>query len=355
MQYAKLGNTGVFVSRFCLGAMTFGGADNPAGNAIGRLDQTETDAIVGQALDAGINFIDTADVYGGGNSEKLVGQALKGKRHDVVLATKFSGRTGPGPNQVGQSRLHMMRSLEESLHRLQTDHIDLYQIHNLDPLTPLEEMLRSLDDAVRQGKIRYIGCSNLAAWQLMKSLGISSRDKLSSFVSVQSFYSLAGRDIEDELVPAITDAGLGLLCWSPLAGGLLSGKFDRSGSTDANSRRAKIQFPPVDQEKAFDVIESLKTIAARHSASAAQIALAWLLSRPVVTSVIVGIKKPEQLADNLKAFDIKLSDDDLKALDEVSRLPARYPGWIQTYNAKARVPQGYEYDGASWSLGERPV
>ncbi|WP_242154626.1 aldo/keto reductase [Sphingomonas sp. BAUL-RG-20F-R05-02] len=355
MRYAQLGRTGTFVSRFCLGAMTFGGADNPAGNAIGRLAQSETDAIVGQALDAGINFIDTADVYGGGGSETLLGETLKGRRHDVVLATKFSARTGAGVNQVGQSRLHLMDALEQSLTRLQTDHIDLYQIHNFDPLTPIELTLRALDDVVRQGKVRYIGCSNLAAWQLTKALGISERERLASFVSIQSYYSLAGRDVEAELIPAVEDAGIGLLCWSPLAGGLLSGKFDRNGATDANSRRAKIQFPPVDEAQTFDIIDVLKTIGAKHEGSPAQIGLAWLLSRPAVTSVLVGIKRPEQLTDNLKAFEIVLADDDLARLDEVSRFPARYPGWIQSYNAKGRVPQGYGFEGPSWALGERPA
>lgn len=355
MLYAQLGRTGTFVSRFCLGAMTFGGADNPAGNAIGRLAQSETDAIVGQALDAGINFIDTADVYGGGGSETLLGEALKNRRHDVVLATKFSSRVGAGPNQVGQSRIHLMDALEQSLTRLQTDHIDLYQIHNFDPLTPIDLTLRALDDVVRQGKVRYIGCSNLAAWQLMKALGISERERLASFVSIQSYYSLAGRDVESEIVPAVEDAGIGLLCWSPLAGGLLSGKFDRNGSKDADSRRAKIQFPPVDEAQTFDIIDVLKAIAAKHEASSAQVALAWLLSRPAVTSILVGIKRPEQLTDNLKAFDVALTADDLAQLDEVSRSPARYPGWIQSYNAKGRVPQGYEFAGASWALGERPA
>ena len=355
MRYAQLGRTGVFVSRFCLGAMTFGGGDNAAGNAIGRLTQAETDTIVGQALDAGVNFIDTADIYGGGGSESLLGETLKTRRRDVVLATKFTGRAGAGPNEAGQSRLHLMDALEQSLKRLQTDHIDLYQIHNFDPLTPFDETLRALDDVVRQGKVRYIGCSNLAAWQLMKALGVSERKGLASFVSIQSYYSLAGRDIEHELIPAIEAEGLGLLCWSPLAGGLLSGKFDRNGSADADSRRAKIQFPPVDPAQTFDIIDVLKAIAASHSASPAQIALAWLLSRPAITSVIVGIKKPEQLADNLKAFDVVLTDDNLHQLDEVSRSPARYPGWIQTYNAKGRVPQGYAFGGASWSLGERPA
>ena len=355
MEYAALGRTGTFVSRFCLGAMTFGGADNPAGHAIGRLGQTETDAIVAQAIDAGINFIDTADVYGGGGSETLLGNALKARRGDVVLATKFSGRVGSGPNEVGQSRLHLMDSLEKSLKRLQTDHIDLYQLHNFDPLTPFDEVLRALDDSVRQGKVRYIGCSSLAAWQLTKALGVSERRGLAPFVSIQSFYSLAGRDIEHELIPAIEAEGTGLLCWSPLAGGLLSGKFDRSGPSDAGSRRAKIAFPPVDEAKTFDVIDVLKAIAASHDASPAQIALAWLLSRPAVTSIIVGIKRPDQLTDNLKTFNVALTNDEFKRLDEVSRSPARYPGWIQTYNARGRVPQGNNFDGSSWSLGERPI
>ena len=355
MKYAQLGNTGVFVSRICLGAMTFGGAENAVTTAIGRLSQDETDAIVGQALDAGINFIDTADVYGGGASEIRLGDALKGRRHDVVLATKLHGRAGPGPNQIGQSRLHMMDALEASLKRLQTDHIDLYQIHNFDPLTPLEEVMRALDDVVRQGKVRYIGCSNLAAWQLMKALGISERGGFARPVSTQSYYSLAGRDIERELIPTIQDQKLGLLCWSPLAGGLLSGKFDRNGATDPNSRRAHIQFPPVDQAKTFDIIDMLKTVANRHGASAAQVALAWLLAQPAVMSVISGVKRPDQLADNLAALDLVLTDDDMAQLDEVSRLPPSYPGWIQTYNARGRVPQGHPFDGPSWVLGEQPA
>lgn len=355
MHHAQLGQTGIFVSRLCLGTMTFGGGDNPAGRAIGRLTQAETDVIVGKALDAGINFIDTADVYGGGGSETLLGETLKGRRDGVVLATKMSGRAGPGPNQIGQSRLHLMRALEDSLRRLQTDHVDLYQIHNFDPLTSLDDMLRSLDDAVRQGKVRHVGCSNLAAWQLTKALGVSERRELERFVSIQSYYSLAGRDIEHELVPAVRDAKLGLLCWSPLAGGLLSGKFDRSGTADTDARRAKIQFPPVDEARTFDIIDTLKGIAERHGASPAQVALAWLLSRDVVTSVIVGIKRPEQLDDNLGALELVLTQDDLAALDEVSRPPAAYPGWIQTYNAKARYPEGYPYAGPSWALGERPL
>ncbi|MFU9135898.1 aldo/keto reductase [Erwinia tasmaniensis] len=354
MKYAQLGTTGVFVSRLCLGTMTFGGAENAVTTAMGRLTQKETEVIVGSALDAGINFIDTADVYGGGASEEQLGQALKLRRHEVVLATKMHARVGPGPNQVGQSRIHLMNALENSLRRLKTDHIDLYQLHNFDPYTPLEEVLRTLDDAVSQGKVRYIGCSNFAGWQLMKAAGIAELRGYTHFASVQSWYSLAGRDIERELIPAVADSNVGLLCWSPLAGGLLSGKFDRSGTSDPGARRAQIQFPPVDEDKALVIIDQLKIIAERHQVSVAQIALAWVLAQPAVTSVITGVKRPDQLADNLGALDVTLSDDDLALLDEASRPPVSYPGWIQSYNGKGRVPTGYTYDGASWQLGEPP-
>jgi aryl-alcohol dehydrogenase-like predicted oxidoreductase len=355
MKYSQLGSTGVFVSRICLGAMTFGGSENAVTTAIGRLTQSESDAIVGQALDAGINFIDTADVYGGGESETRLGEAMRGRRNDVVLATKLGGRVGPGPNQIGQSRIHIMDSIEGSLKRLKTDHIDLYQIHSFDPFTPLEQVLRALDDAVCQGKVRYIGCSNFSAWQLMKGLGISESCKTARFESVQSYYSLAGRDIEHEIIPAIEDQKLGLMCWSPLAGGLLSGKFDRNGASDPRSRRANIQFPPVEETNVFNIIELLKLIAKRHDTSAAQIALSWLLAQPAVTSVITGVKSPEQLADNISAIDLVLSADEKKELDEVSRSRAMYPGWIQRYNAKGRVPEGYDFSQKSWSLGDTPV
>jgi aryl-alcohol dehydrogenase-like predicted oxidoreductase len=228
MQYRQLGQTGVFVSRVCLGAMTFGGRTTPPYDMVGGLDLGETKQLVDAALDAGVNFIDTANVYAAGESESLLGEALQRRRRDVVLATKFQSRMGPGPNDVGQSRLHMMQALEDSLKRLRTDHIDLYQIHNFDPATPLEETLRALDDAVRSGKVRYIGCSNLAAWQVMKALGVSALRNLAAFVSVQAYYSLAGRDLEHELIPMMEDQKLGLMVWSPLAGGFLSGKFDRT-------------------------------------------------------------------------------------------------------------------------------
>lgn len=352
MQYARLGSTGTFVSRICLGTMTFGGASNPVSDAIGRLGLDEVDAIVGAAVDAGVNFVDTADVYGAGASETMLGAVLGSRRKGLVLATKFSGRMGPGPNDVGQSRIHVMDALEASLARLRTDHIDLYQLHNFDRFTPLEETLGALDDAMRQGKIRYIGCSNHAAWQIVKALGVSAQSQLARYVTIQSYYSLAGRDVEHEIVPAALDQGMGLLCWSPLAGGLLSGKFDRHGATEKGSRRdirgAAAQFPPVDEERAFAIVDVLREIASRIDASPSQVALAWLLAQPAVTSVITGVKRLQQLTDNLGAIDLMLSNEDLQQLDAVSRTPSLYPGWMQAYRAKSRVPEGYPFPWASW-------
>jgi len=354
MQYRQLGTTGVFVSQLCLGTMTFGeGSAGPS--PMGNLNLTDVERIVDEAIGGGINFVDTADVYSSGNSEALVGEALKGRRNKVVLATKVSSRVGPGPNDVGQSRLHVAQALDDSLTRLKTDHIDLYQLHNFDRLTPLQETLEALDIAVRQGKVRYIGCSNFFAWQVVKALGISERRLLSRFVSVQAYYSLAGRDVERELVPAMVDEKLGLLCWSPLAGGLLSGKFDRSGSSDGDARRAKLEFPPVNRPQVFDIIDVLKDISRSRGASAAQVALAWLLARPAVTSIIVGVKRSSQLQDNLAATDLVLTTDEIARLDQVSGAAPTYPGWIQTYRANSRLPQGHPFAGASWGPGDTPV
>ena len=349
MQYKILGSTGVLVSRICLGAMTFG--DSP----LGSLSREQTDCIVGQALDSGINFIDTANVYSAGASESMLGAVLGERRNQIVLATKFHSRMGNGVNDVGQSRLHLMRALEDSLRRLRTDHIDLYQVHNFDSLTPIDETLRALDDAVRSGKIRYIGCSNYSAWQLTKALGCSERHGWERFASVQSYYSLVGRDIERELIPAVADQGVSLMCWSPLAAGLLSGKIDRYGNVDPASRRARIDFPPVDSHRVFDIIDVLKTVAERHQVSAATVAQAWLLSRPAVTSVICGVTRPEHVASAVSSTSLTLSHEDLEALDMVSRLQPSYPGWIQTYNASGRVPSGYEWSQPSWRLGQPPV
>ncbi|MBC6462231.1 aldo/keto reductase [Actinomadura sp. HBU206391] len=325
MKYEQLGTTGVFVSRIALGAMTFGGAGIPPWDVVGGLDLRDTDRLIGIALDHGVNLIDTADIYGMGESEELVGKALGSRRRDVLIATKTYARMGGGPNDVGLSRLHIMQSLEDSLRRLGTDHIDLYQIHSFDSLTPFEESLGALDDAVRQGKIRYIGASNLAAWQLMKTLGVSDRRGLARFVSLQSYYSLAGRELEREILPALRDQGLGLLVWSPLAGGLLSGKFDRTGTTDDNARRAKADFPLVDRERAYDIIDALRVVAARHEVQVSRVALAWVFAQPGVTSTIVGARRPDQLIDNLAADDLVLTAQDLDELDGVSAVPLEYP------------------------------
>jgi aryl-alcohol dehydrogenase-like predicted oxidoreductase len=338
MKYAQLGATGVFVSRISLGAMSFGGRGSQVWDAVGALDVKETDRLVGAALDHGVNLIDTADVYAAGESEELLGQVLGARRRDVILATKMTARMAPGPNDVGQSRLHIMRSLEDSLRRLRTDHIDLYQIHNVDPITPFEESLAALDDAVRQGKIRYIGASNLTAWQMMKALGVSERRGWARFASLQSYYSLAGRDIEREILPLVQDQKVGMLVWSPLAAGLLSGKFDRDGTSDDGARRARFEFPPVNLERAYDVIDALRLVAARHEVGVARVALAWVLAQPGVTSAIIGAKRPEQLAENLAATELELTAQDLAELDAASALPVEYPAWIQTNHA-ARFPQ----------------
>jgi aryl-alcohol dehydrogenase-like predicted oxidoreductase len=334
MKYRPLADTGVFVSELCLGTMTFGGAQQ-FWSVIGGLDQTAATALVHRALDAGVNFIDTADVYAAGESETMVGHALQGRRHEVVLATKVRGRTGPGPNQVGLSRLHLVEAVEASLRRLRTDYIDLYQIHRPDPLTSLEDTLRALDDLVRAGKVRYVGCSNLEAWVLMKALGISQARGLERFRCTQSYYSLVGRELERHTLPLLADQGLGLLVWSPLAGGFLSGKFTRTGG-DEKARRAKFDFPPVDKGKGFEVLDVLGAVAARRGASVAQVALAWLLARDAVTSVIIGARNPAQLEDNLKAVDLVLTDEDRQALDEVSKLPPEYPAWMDALGSDRR-------------------
>jgi aryl-alcohol dehydrogenase-like predicted oxidoreductase len=265
----------------------------------------------------------------------MTGKALAGRRHEVVLATKVRGRMGPGPNEVGLSRLHIIESVEASLKRLGTDYIDLYQIHRFDALTSIEDTLRALDDLVRAGKVRYIGCSNLPAWYLMKSLAVSREQRLERFKCTQSYYSLAGRDLEREMIPLLKDQHLGLLVWSPLAGGFLSGKFTRDGG-DESARRAKFDFPPVDKEKGFTILDVLTTIATAHGVTVAQIALAWILANDAVSSVIIGARKIAQLDDNLKSIDIALTPDDLKALDDVSKLAVEYPAWMDSLGTDRR-------------------
>ena len=335
MKYRQLADTGVFVSELCLGAMTFGGRGQIWEN-IGGLDQSAADGIVHHALDEGINFIDTANVYSAGESETMVGKALAGRRHGVVLATKVRGRMGQGANEVGLSRLHIMEAVEASLKRLGTDYIDLYQIHRFDPLTAIDDTLRALDDLVRAGKVRYIGCSNLLAWHLMKALAVSRAQNLERFKCTQSYYSLVGRELEAEMIPLLKDQGLGLLVWSPLAGGFLSGKFTRTGGDEA-ARRAKFDFPPVNKEKGFDILDVLADVARKHDGSSvAQVALAWILANDAVTSVIIGARKLSQLDDNLKSVDLTLSADELKALEEVSKRPLEYPAWMEVLGSDRR-------------------
>ena len=342
MKFKQLGRTGLYVSEICLGTMTFGGNEE-AGiwKAIGSLPQAEVDAIMGKALAAGVNFFDTADVYSFGASEQRLGQSLKNlgvKRSDVVLATKVFGQMGPGPNDRGASRGHIMDSVKASLERMQTDHIDLYQIHGNDAVTPIDETLRALDDLVSQGLVRYVGVSNWAAWKIAKALGLSEAKGYARFETLQAYYTIAGRDLERELVPMLSAEQLGLMVWSPLAGGLLSGKFGPGSNNPENARRTNFDFPPVNVDRAWACVEVMRDVAQAHGASVARVALAWLLAKPHVMSVIIGAKTVEQLDDNLAAVELELTAEDMQRLDEVSELPAEYPGWMFARQGGARVP-----------------
>ncbi len=337
MNYRLLGRTGLLVSELCLGTMTFYGKG--FWEVVGKQGQELANEIVARSLDAGINFIDTANVYSFGESEKMLGKALAGRpRDEVIIATKVRGRMSDDVNNVGLTRHQIMRSVEASLKRLNTDYIDLYQIHGFDPVTPLDETLRALDDLVHQGKVRYIGASNLAAWQLMKALAYSQEHHLARFESLQAYYTIAGRDLERELVPLVQDQQVGVIVWSPLAGGLLSGKFAREGNGPEGSRRANFDFPPVNKERAFNCVDVMREVAEEQQVSVAQIALAWLLHQPAVTSVIIGAKRLEQLEDNLNAVTVKLTDEQLQRLDTVSQLPPEYPQWMVARQGADRVP-----------------
>jgi aryl-alcohol dehydrogenase-like predicted oxidoreductase len=328
MKYNLLGNTGLRVSELCLGTMTFG--SKGLFKIMGSLGQEAADELVKRSIEAGINFIDTANVYSEGDSEELTGQSIKNlglNRNDLIIATKVRGKMGDKPNDSGLTRKHILHHAEASLKRLKTDYIDLYQIHSYDPLTPFEETLEALNDLVRQGKVRYIGASNLAAWQLMKALGISLQNHLAKFVSLQAYYTIAGRDLERELIPLLNDQKVGLMVWSPLAGGLLSGKYSRNEQSKEEGRRASFDFPPVNKDRAFDIIDILQSMAQSKKVSVAQLAIAWLLHQPAVTTVIIGANKIQQLDDNLKSTEIKFTADELKQLDDCSKLPSEYPAW----------------------------
>lgn len=345
MRYRLLGRSGLFVSEICLGTMTYGGKGRWA--PIGQLGLADVEAQVKAAFDAGVNFIDTANVYSDGDSEALLGQALKNvklPRDELVVATKVRVRMGPAANKVGLSRGHIMDSVNASLQRLQLDHIDLYQIHGVDPVTPMEETLRALEDLVRAGKVRYLGLSNHAAWQIMKASSISQQRGWNRFESIQAYYSLAGRELEREIVPVALDQGLGVLVWSPLAGGLLSGKFTEKDTGPEGARRTTFDFPPVDRPRAFRCVEAMRPIAKAHAVSVARVALAWLLHQPGVASVIIGAKTKEQLTDNIAATELRLSESELKILDEASALPPEYPGWMFDRQTKDRYPGGWITD-----------
>ncbi len=336
MKYRRLANTGIYVSELCLGAMTFGGTG--LFKAIGTLGQNEADALVHRSLDGGINFFDPANVDSNGTSEEMLGTALGARRRDSIVATKVRGRMGDGPNEIGLSRVHIMQQCDDSLRRLGTDYIDLYQIHGHDPETAIEETLDALDALVRAGKVRYIGCSNLAAWQLMKALGISRQRGLAEFISIQSYYSIAGRELERDIIPLVEDQHIAVLPWSPLAGGFLSGKFTRDAETDPDARRVAFDFPPVNKERGYDIIDVMQDVASAHHVSVAQIALAWLLHQPAVTSVIIGAKRLDQLNDNLGSIDLTLTDDEFHRLTTVSALQPEDPGWMQAMQDSDRAP-----------------
>lgn len=341
MRYHMLGRTGLFVSELCLGTMTFGGGDG-IWASMGGLAQSDAERLVGQALDAGVNFIDTADVYSAGLSERITGQALRNlkvPREDVIVATKVFGETGKSPNSRGATRHHILDGVKASLKRLQMDHIDLYQIHGFDVATPIEETVRALDQLVRHGHVRYVGVSNWAAWQIVTALGIAERWGLSRFDSLQAYYSVAGRDLERELLPMLRATGMGLLVWSPLAGGLLSGKYSDAKQVEEGSRRSAFDFPPVDKTRAKDCIDVMRKIAQAHSVSIARVALAWLLHQPEVTSVIIGAKRQDQLTDNLASTELKLDAKELEAIGNVSALPPEYPGWMFDMQGKYRQSQ----------------
>ena len=338
MRYRLLGHTGLYVSELCLGTMTFGAQG--FWQVMGGLLQTDVNTLVKESFNAGINFYDTANVYSLGQSEQLLGDAIRQvglPRDEIIVATKSTGIVDQSPNGRGQSRFHIFNAVDASLKRLQLDHIDLYQIHGFDPLTPFEESLSALNDLVRAGKIRTLGLCNLAAWQIMKALSISRHNHWAEFASVQAYYSIAGRDLEREVMPLVEDQKLGLMIWSPLAGGYLSGKFRRNSLTPDESRRSTFDFPPIDKEKAFACIDAMEPIAKNHGVSIAQVALAWILSKQSVSTIIIGARKLEQLKDNIASTKLILNEAELQSLDAVSALAPEYPGWMLAFQGQYRA------------------
>lgn len=330
MKYNFLGNTGLLVSELCFGTMTFGGSGG-IWEAVGKTQQDEANQLMKVVVDSGINFIDTANVYSYGVSETILGQSIKDlglNRNDLVIATKVRGRMSQGVNDVGLSRYHIFHSVDESLKRLQLDHIDVLYVHGFDPHTPVEEIMRSLNDIVLSGKVRYIAICNWPAWVVMKALGIAEKHGWNKFVGMQYFYSLAGRDIEREIVPLAIDQNLAIMPWSPLAGGFLGGKYSRNAAKAEGTRRDSFDFPPIDKEKTYDIIDVITDIAKQHNATVAETALAWVRQQRGITSTIIGAKNIDQLNANIKSVDVQLTPDDLEKIDKISALPKEYPGWM---------------------------
>jgi aryl-alcohol dehydrogenase-like predicted oxidoreductase len=327
MQFARLGNTGLLVSKLAFGAMTFGSGQG-AMAAVAKVDQSAADRLLGSALESGINFFNTADAYSGGQSETMLAQALGTRRKDVVIATKVGFRTGPALVHTGLSRHHILASAEESLQRLKTDYIDVYLVHRVDPYAPVEETLEALNDLVRQGKVRYIGFSNWPSWKAALALGLQRQHGWAQFKAAEMYYSLVGRDIEHEIVPLAQQSGIGLLIWSPLAGGFLSGKYSRENPQGDGGRLTGFDILPIDRDRGYALLETMRTIAQAHNATPAQVALAWLLTRPAVSSVLLGASKPTQLDDNLAAAQWMLTNDELQKLDEMTRITPIYPNWF---------------------------
>ncbi len=340
MKYRQLGKTGVLVSELCFGTMTFGGKGY--WKAIGELPEVEATKLIKKSIDGGINFFDTANAYSEGLAEILLGKAFKNlgiSHQEVFVATKVRIRMGEGANQVGLSRLHILDSVDDSLRRLALNHIDLLYIHGVDPVTPLEETMRALEDVVRSGKVRYIGVSNHPAWMVTKANGISEKFGWSKFVASQNFYSIATRDIEREVVPMALSEGLGIMPWSPLAGGFLSGKFRRNQEVKDKSRRVNFDFPPLNKDKAYDIIDLMARIAEHHNVSVARVALAWIKDKPGVTSVIIGAKNEDQLNDNIASTELVLDNAEMKELDDISALIKEYPGWMVERQLMGRFPE----------------
>lgn len=352
MKYRPLASTGLHVSCLGYGAQNFGGAGHALYGLLGGIDAQLADRIIGRLVDAGVNLIDTADSYGDGEAEQLLGEVLGERREQVLLCTKAGNRTAPGVNDVGLSRVHLMHSLDASLRRLRTDRIDLYLLHSFDPLTALDDVLRTLDDSVRQGKVRYVGCSNFAAWQIERAFGISALRQLEPFICIEAYYSLLGRDIEREIAPLASDRNIPIIAWGTLAGGFLTGKFTRGRRPDDQSRRLRFEFPPIDVERGYDIVDVAAAVAERHQATVPQVALAWAMGQPFVGSVLFGARDVAQVDDNLMAAELELTEEDRAELDAASHLASEYPQWLFE-RAMARFPgESRDWSKAVSSSGE---